>query len=136
MCHRNLIVWPCQIEPLCRPLLSSEPHGQVVGIPVHPYTVDLPRPCQITGQPSGHISKVLLFVFPGPGTPPAHLGMSDVDPTPMLAALNMGHSAVKSPVPLLVTEPALTPSGAFLVAVVGALSAALTAVPCHPNLGT
>ena len=62
--------------------------------------------------------------------------MSDVDPTPMLAALDMGRLAVESPVPLLVAEPTLTPSGAFLVAVVGALSAALTAVPRCPNLGT
>ena len=62
--------------------------------------------------------------------------MSDVDPTPMLAALDMGRLAVESPMPLLVAEPALTPSGALLVTVVGARGATFTAVPCCPYLGT
>ena len=62
--------------------------------------------------------------------------MPDEDPAAMLAALDMGCPAVESPVPLLVAEPALTPSGALLVRVVSCLSAALTAVPRCPDFST
>ena len=136
ICHRNLIVRPCQIEPLCQPLAPDQPHGQSIGIPVQTYAIGLLHLCQIAGQSSSCVSEVLLFVFPGPGTPPAHLGMSNVDPTAMLAAFDMGHSAIESPVPLLVAKPALMPSGAFLVAVVGITGATLTAVPHRSNFGT
>ena len=135
-CHRNLIVWPHQIEPLCRPLMPGQPHGQSIGIPVQAYSIDSPRLCQIMGQSSSHISECLLLVFPRPGTPPAHFGVPNMNPAAVLAALDVGHPAVKPPVPLLVTKSTFASSRALLIAVVSVVGAALTAVPCGPNFST
>ena len=52
-------------------------------------------------------------------------------------ALDMGHGAVKRPVPLLVAETALPPGGAFFIVVVSIVNMTLTAVKpgeMHPGL--
>jgi hypothetical protein len=49
-------------------------------------------------------------------------------PTVVTRALNIGCGTVKCPMPLLVAEPTLPPSGAFFIAVVSVIDATLTAI--------
>ena len=51
-----------------------------------------------------------------------------MDPAPESRALDMRRGAVEAPMPDLVTEPTKLPCGALLVAVIGIVRTALTAV--------
>ena len=54
--------------------------------------------------------------------------MAYMNPAPEPRALNMRSGAMKAPMPNLVTEPTELPCGALLVAMVGIIHTALTAV--------
>ena len=54
--------------------------------------------------------------------------MTHMNPAPESRALDMRSGAVEAPMPDLVTEPTKLPCGALLVAVIGIVRTALTAV--------
>ena len=63
--------------------------------------------------------------------------MPNMHPAVVTCAFDMGCGAVKGPVPLLVAETTLPPSGAFFIAVVSVINTTLTAVElgeAHPRL--
>ena len=62
--------------------------------------------------------------------------MSHMDPTVMLAALDVGHPAVEPPVADLVAEPAFFPEWALPIAVVSSICLALTTVPGSAHCDT
>ena len=63
--------------------------------------------------------------------------MSHMNPTVMLAALDVGHLAIKPPMTDLITEPTFFPEWAFPVAMIRIMGLALTTVldSAHYNCG-
>jgi hypothetical protein len=77
------------------------------------------------------IPEVLPFHFLRPGAQVPYVAMPDVNPTTVSGTLDVGSGTMKAPMPLLVAVPALAPTGALFVLVIGAGFSTLTAVePC------
>jgi hypothetical protein len=74
------------------------------------------------------IHEVLDLGLSGTGTHVPDVAVPNVDPTSILRTLEMGIGAVKAPVSYLVAKPALLPSGAIFIGMLGIVHPTFAAV--------